>query len=94
MPISYRSRNPPFSVFREYVALLIQYKKDFIIIGNQNALTYKEVFSWIKENKLWLGYKNGDMAFKVPPYYQPRTTRYWEDETGIKYRSFGKRTFL
>lgn len=47
--------NPPFSLFREYVAQLIEYKKNFIIIGHQNALTYKEIFSLIKENKIWLG---------------------------------------
>jgi len=81
--------NPPFSLFREYLKQLIDYEKHFIILGNQNALTYKEVFSWIKDNKLWLGYKNGDMAFKVPDYYPPRNTRYWEDETGQKWRSMG-----
>lgn len=47
--------NPPFSLFREYVALLMKYDKKFIIIGNQNAITYKEIFPLIKENKLWLG---------------------------------------
>jgi hypothetical protein len=48
--------NPPFSLFREYVRQLIEYDKKFIIIGNQNAITYKEIFSLIKENRLWLGY--------------------------------------
>ncbi len=48
--------NPPFSLFREYVAQLIKYKKKFIIIGHQNAITYKEIFKLIKENKLWMGY--------------------------------------
>jgi hypothetical protein len=48
--------NPPFSLFREYVAQLIEYDKKFIIIGNQNAITYKEIFSLIKENKIWFGY--------------------------------------
>ena len=47
--------NPPFSLFRQYVKQLMDYNKKFIIIGNKNALTYKEVFSFIKENKLWLG---------------------------------------
>ena len=47
--------NPPFSVFREYVAQLIEYGKEFLIIGNKNAITYKEIFPLIKENKLWLG---------------------------------------
>lgn len=48
--------NPPFSLFREYVAQLIKYDKKFIIIGNQNAITYKEIFPLIKENKVWLGF--------------------------------------
>lgn len=48
--------NPPFSLFREYVKQLMDYGKEFIIIGNQNAITYKEIFPYIKNNKLWLGY--------------------------------------
>ena len=48
--------NPPFSLFREYVAQLVEHGKKFIIIGHQNAITYKEIFKLIKENKLWLGY--------------------------------------
>ena len=48
--------NPPFSLFREYVAQLVEHDKKFIIIGHQNAITYKEIFKLIKENKLWLGY--------------------------------------
>ena len=48
--------NPPFSLFREYVKQLMDYDKKFIIIGNQNAITYKEIFPYIKDNKLWLGY--------------------------------------
>lgn len=48
--------NPPFSLFREYVAQLIQYKKKFVIIGHQNAVSYKEIFKLLKSNQLWLGY--------------------------------------
>ena len=81
--------NPPFSLFREYVAQLIEYDKKFLIIGNQNAITYKEIFQLIKENILWLGYKCGDMAFTVPSYYEPRETRFWIDERGQKWRSMG-----
>lgn len=47
--------NPPFSLFRDYVATLVEYGKQFLIIGNKNAITYKEIFPLIKENKLWLG---------------------------------------
>ena len=81
--------NPPFSLFREYVAQLMEYQKDFLIIGNQNAITYKEIFPLIKENKLWLGFKSGDMAFTVPDSYEPRATRFWVDECGQKWRSMG-----
>lgn len=80
--------NPPFSLFREYVAQLIEYDKKFLIIGNQNAITYKEIFPLIKENKLWLGLTGGNMVFTVPDSYEPRATRYWEAD-GIKYRSMG-----
>lgn len=48
--------NPPFSLFREYVAQLFEYEKKFIILGNLNAITYKETFKLIKENKIWLGH--------------------------------------
>lgn len=50
--------NPPFSLFREYIAQLIEYGKKFIIIGNQNAITYKKFFPLIKDNKIWMGYNN------------------------------------
>ena len=56
--------NPPFSLFREYVAQLFEYKKQFIIIGNQNALTYKEIFPLLKNNRIWLGYGfRGNVGF-------------------------------
>ena len=48
--------NPPFSLFREYVSQLVEYDKKFVIIGHQNAITYKEIFKLIKENKIWLGF--------------------------------------
>ena len=64
--------NPPFSLFRDYVALLIEYKKQFLIIGNINAITYKEIFPLIKDNKMWLGCRNlnKDMYFNVSSEYQ------------------------
>lgn len=81
--------NPPFSLFREYIAKLIEHEKQFLVLGNQGAITYKEVFPLFKENKLWLGVQSGDMAFKVPDHYEPRESRYWVDESGQKWRSFG-----
>ncbi len=81
--------NPPFSLFREYVAQLIEYDKKFLIIGNQNAITYKEIFLLIKDNKIWLGWHSGDMAFTVPSNYEERETRFWIDKSGQKWRSMG-----
>lgn len=73
--------NPPFSLFREYVAQLVEYKKKFLILGNKNAILYKEIFGLIKENKLWggmmpMGY---DILFSVPDEYAKRMV-----ETGKK----------
>ncbi len=62
--------NPPFSLFREYVAQLIEYGKKFVIIGPKNAITYKEIFPLIKESKLWLGsgFANGNAYFSIPAH--------------------------
>lgn len=81
--------NPPFSLFREYIYTLIKHDKNFIVIGNQNAITYKEIFPLLMRNRMWLGNNSGDMSFTVPDYYEPRETRYWQDETGQKWRSMG-----
>lgn len=63
--------NPPFSLFREYIAQLIKYNKKFLIIGNMNAITYKEFFPLIKDNKLWAGYTfNKTLEFNVPCTYK------------------------
>lgn len=64
--------NPPFSLFREYMAQLVEYKKSFLIIGNTNALTYKEVFKLVKDNKLRTGYTNFNvgMFFVVPDNWE------------------------
>ena len=81
--------NPPFSLFREYVDQLIKYDKKFLIIGSQNAVTTKDIFRYVKENKLWIGYNTGDMEFKVPKYYAERETRFRKDDEGNKWRSLG-----
>src|SRR3990167_4112287 len=82
--------NPPFSLFREYVAQLIEYDKKFLILGSQNAITYKEIFRFIKENKLWLGYDNGGTKwFQVPMDYDIPTESRIKIENGIKYFSMG-----
>lgn len=81
--------NPPFSLFREYIAQLMEFKKKFVIVGSQTAITCKEVFPLLQENKIWSGAHAGDMKFKVPDYYEPRETRFWIDENGQKWRSLG-----
>lgn len=81
--------NPPFSLFREYVATLLKHEKSFVIIGSLNMITYKEIFPLLMNNRIWLGYNIGDMAFTVPDNYEPRETRYWQDESGQKWRSMG-----
>ena len=63
--------NPPFSLFREYISQLIEYDKKFIVWGNNNAITYKEIFSLIKDNKLWLGsICNATCNFRIPQSYE------------------------
>lgn len=86
--------NPPFSLFKELVALLVKYQKSYLLIGNQNALTYKEIFPLIQNNQAWTGYQFGDMKFRVPQSSEPRSTRYWVDESGQKWRSLGNAMWL
>lgn len=78
--------NPPFSLFRQYVAQLFEYNKDFLIIGNVNAISYKEVFPLIKENKMWLGVSsfNKGMYFGVPDDYTYADTYKFDRERNGK----------
>ena len=80
--------NPPFSLFREYVSMLVEHQKHFIIIGNQNAISYEETFSLMKNNKMWIGASihSGDRAFFVPDDYPLDAAGCGIDEiTGRKY---------
>lgn len=79
--------NPPFSLFREYVAQLMQYDKKFVIIGNMNAITYKEIFPLIKGDRLWYGpsISSGDREFGVPDSYPLQAAGFRVDEHGKKY---------
>lgn len=93
--------NPPFSLFREYVAQLMEYKKKFVIIGNQNAITYKEIFKLIKENKIWLGFTHPkeflqpDNSIKkfgnICWFTNLKTTKRNEDL--ILYKSYNKKSY-
>ena len=79
--------NPPFSLFRDFVAQLMEYNKKFLIIGNMNAITYKEIFPLIKDNKLWLGasIKSGDRKFYVPDNYPLNASGCGIDEKGKRF---------
>lgn len=79
--------NPPFSLFREYVAQLMEYGKKFLIIGNVQVITYKEVFPLIKADKLWMGVTihSGDREFRVPEHYPLNAAGWRVDENGVKY---------
>lgn len=81
--------NPPFSLFREYMAQLMKYKKQFLIIGNENAITYKEIFPLFQQNKLWFGYNNGHYWFRVPSSYGAKKTDYKVDDEGNTWRRMG-----
>lgn len=79
--------NPPFSLFREYVAQLVEYNKKFLILGNMNAITYKEIFPLVKTDKLWFGVSihSGDREFQVPEDYPLEAVGARVDEKGNKY---------
>ena len=86
--------NPPFSLFREYMAQLMEYKKAFLIVGNQNATGYKEIFPLIRDNIVWLGYNNGHFWFTVPDTYEEKKTDFKIDENGQKWRRMGNICFF
>ena len=79
--------NPPFSLFREYMAQLVDYGKDFLVLGNMNAVTYKEIFPLIKDGKVWYGpsISSGDREFRVPDHYPLQAAGWRVDEDGNKY---------
>ena len=79
--------NPPFSLFREYVAQLVEHGKKFLIIGNVQAITYKEIFPLIKADKMWMGVTihSGDREFRVPDHYPLNAAGWRVDENGVKY---------
>tara|TARA_B000000532_G_C18875459_1_gene410389 strand:+ start:1298 stop:2281 length:984 start_codon:yes stop_codon:yes gene_type:complete len=79
--------NPPFSLFREYMGQLIKFKKKFLVIGNMNALTYKEIFPLFKDNKVWFGpsIKSGDREFGIPRDMETRTPSLRIDDKGNKF---------
>lgn len=81
--------NPPFSLFREYVAQLMKYEKKFLILGPMTATHYKEVFPLIQQNKVWLGCGTRGLKFRVPDYYEDREKSQSVGEHGERLRNFG-----
>lgn len=79
--------NPPFSLWRQVIMTLVKYDKEFVILGNVNAITYKDFFPLIMNNKVWLGASihSGDREFRVPDDYPLNASGYRVDESGIKY---------
>ncbi len=77
--------NPPFSLFREYVAQLVKYDKKFLILGNMNAISYKKIFKLIKDNKIWLGLNNNAKKFVVRGYAE----KFDSEEHGTKFMHMG-----
>ena len=83
--------NPPFSLFQEYLAQLFEFGKQFLILGDQNAVTYADVFAQIMANKLWFGYENGGTKwFQVPDDYDITTESRKKVVNGVKYFSMGR----
>lgn len=78
--------NPPFSLFREYIAQLVEYGKNFVIIGNKNAITYKEVFSLIKNNRIWVGYTpmSTDLTFHISKEFAKKLVSEKKEGSGYK----------
>lgn len=79
--------NPPFSLFREYIAQLIEYNKQFLILGNMNAVTYREVFPFFRDNKIWYGQsiRSGDRKFHVPDSYPLSASNCGIDDSGRRF---------
>jgi hypothetical protein len=78
--------NPPFSLFREYIAQLEEYEKQYIVLGSTGAIAYKEIFPLLMEQKMFVGYMTGSKSFRVPDDFENSST-FFED--GVKYAKFG-----
>ena len=81
--------NPPFSLLQQYILLLTQYDKSFMVLGSQTLIARKNIFELFKNNKLWLGQNHGLFKFRIPDHYQSLDISYTEDEQGRKWKSLG-----
>lgn len=83
--------NPPFSLFREFITLLVESRKQFLVLGDQNGAKYSSVFPHIMANRLWFGYENGGIKwFRVPDDYEIKTESRKRVVDGVKYFSMGR----
>lgn len=83
--------NPPWSLIRDFISLLVEHKKNFLVLGDQNFITYKEIFEQILSNNLWFGYTNGGTKwFQVPDDYEIKTESRKKIVDGVKYFSMGR----
>ncbi|MGN0765287.1 MAG: adenine-specific methyltransferase EcoRI family protein [Christensenellales bacterium] len=81
--------NPPFSLMKEYLPLVLESGKKFLVLGNINHVTFKEIFHYFKNDQFWLGYTSGHFWFKVPDYYVEKNTDFKQDDSGQKWRRMG-----
>lgn len=81
--------NPPFSLMKEYIPLIAELGKQFLILGNMNHITFKEIFHYFQSNQMWLGYNAGHFWFKIPNYYEDKKTDFKIDKEGNKWRRLG-----
>ncbi len=81
--------NPPFSLMKEYLPLMVNSGKLFLVLGNMNHITFKEIFHYFKDEKMWLGCNSGHFWFRVPDYYEEKQTDFKIDEHGQKWRRMG-----
>ena len=81
--------NPPFSLSKEYIPTMMNSGKKFIVLGNMNHVTFKEIFHYFYEHKLWIGYNSGHFWFRVPDDYEEKPTDFKIDENGVKWRRMG-----
>lgn len=81
--------NPPFSLMKEYLPLLVNSGKQFLVLGNTNHAILNEIFPYLMKNQVWLGYNSGHFWFKVPDYYEIKETDFKIDQEGQKWRRMG-----
>ena len=81
--------NPPFSLFRDFLHLMMSTNIDVLVLGNLNVVANKSILKYFIADRLWLGINNGDMSFRVPDCSEERETRFWVDSDGQKWRSLG-----